>query len=157
MQREQGGLECPKLALTSCLPSFLNDRQQVESSNGESNKPQRSCPPSSEQSQLYTASEGLGDSLCQPLGACGFQRLPGQSQSSCLGAEGLLKKILTMGAPAGPPLVMLRLVRADCRERWEVLNSPQNSTTRWTHPPLKYVLWNMRIYFWGVRLLFSQL
>lgn len=46
MQGKQRGLECPELALASCLPSVVNDQQQVEPANGESNKPPESCPPS---------------------------------------------------------------------------------------------------------------
>lgn len=46
MQGKQRGLECPELALASCLPSLVNDQQQVEPADGESNKPPGSCPPS---------------------------------------------------------------------------------------------------------------
>lgn len=52
MQEKQRGLECPELALASCLPSIVNDQQQVEQANGESNKPRGSRPPSCMQSVL---------------------------------------------------------------------------------------------------------
>lgn len=81
---QQGGLECPGPALASCLPSFLNDQQQVEWANRESNKPPRSCPPFSEQSlpALYlgrTWRDVLSWAVCR----CGVPGLPGELQSSC--------------------------------------------------------------------------
>lgn len=102
IQGKQRGLECPELALASCLPSFVNDQQQVEQANGESNKPPGSCPPSCVQSVLLLC---LLRTWREPSAAISlwpraFRVCLGQSHSSCLEAQGLLKTVLARDNPA---------------------------------------------------------
>jgi len=71
-----------------------NDQQQVACSDGESSKPPDELSPYISIHVPPTTEEPGEDNFCQPLGGCGFPGSLASHPLSCLGAEGLLKKIL---------------------------------------------------------------